>query len=275
MLDVLALLIRAQNAGVILRKFEDKTIFEAFEVSPPNEVVMAAKGKLLCSYPGPAVSFPTSTFEDPAFREEFASYVVHMNIDILDSAATTTKAKSTVVEERNTAHPRYITDLLTQILLGMGEMNDVSRIQKRIADDILWKDAFKPRRRSPLWLVIRVALQTSLYNITGDHVDYKSFMVIMMGEVLRNGVDALLSSDLLFCMRAKMSRRLFKLGTSAPSFVALAVQEVGEVTEKLLQGRWRNVQEAQARPTFLETDTLDLSKDTLLSLHNSRYLNYL
>jgi hypothetical protein len=270
-LDVLALLIRAQNAGVILRKLEDRTIFEAFEVSPPNEVVMKAEGKLLCSYPGPAVAVPAHIFQDAAFREEFSSFLAQMNSDILDSVATTTKANSTVEEIRDSAHSKYITDLLTQILLGMGEAADVHRIQKRIADDVLWKSALKPWRRSQLWLVIRVALQTSLYNISGNHTDYKAFMVFMMSNILRTASRSSppIASDLLFSMRGKMSRRLYKLGAAAPDFVALAVQKSGEETEKLLQERWLMVQEAQARPTYWAPETLDPVQDTRLSLSNS------
>ena len=269
MSDVLALLVRAQNAGVILRKGKDETIFEAFEVSPSNADVMAAKGRLLCSYPGPAVAVPANIFEDVYFREEFASFLAQMNVDILDSAATTNKAGSTVVEGRDSADPKYITDLLTQILLGMGAERKVKRIQKRIADDILWEDAFMPWRRSPLWLVIRVALQTSLFNTTGDHTEYKFFMVYMMGKILRRGVDAQLPSDLLFCMRAKMSRRLYKLRNGVPGFVAQYVHESGEYAESLLQKRWLEVQELHERQPEWAPETLDPLQDTLLSLKKS------
>jgi hypothetical protein len=202
---------------------------------------MATKGKLLCSYPGPAVEVPANTFEDTAFLEEFSSFLVQMNVDIFDSAATTTKVGSTVVEERDSAHPRYITDLLTQILLGMGATVEIPRIRKRIADDILRKDASMPSwRRSPLWLMIRVALQTSLYSMAGNHIDYKAFMVFMMGNVLHRAVESQLPSDLLFCMRVKMSRRLYKLGTVAPDFVALAVEVGGGhrdvIAKKVVKG---------------------------------------
>jgi hypothetical protein len=129
---MLVLLIRAQNAGIIIRKFRDKTVFESFEVFPPDAVVMGAKGKLLCSYPVPAIAVPCETVDDTTFREELASFLVQMNVDSLDSAAATTKARSTV-EERDTAHPRYITQLLTGILRGMGKVAEVTRIQKMMS----------------------------------------------------------------------------------------------------------------------------------------------
>jgi hypothetical protein len=45
-LDILALLIRAQNSGFIIRMLEETVVFESFEVSLPNEIVMRTSGKL-------------------------------------------------------------------------------------------------------------------------------------------------------------------------------------------------------------------------------------
>ncbi|KAH7907005.1 hypothetical protein BJ138DRAFT_1015231, partial [Hygrophoropsis aurantiaca] len=148
--DVRAFLIRAQNAGVVVREFDKTTVFESFEVSPTSAAVMGATGKLLCNYPGPAASVPHAVSHDTTFRTEFANFLACMNKDFLDSAPTTTKAGSTVVEERDTTHPRYITELLIGILCGLGNPADVPRIQKRIGDDVQWNNARLPWRRSPL-----------------------------------------------------------------------------------------------------------------------------
>ncbi|KAJ8597530.1 hypothetical protein M405DRAFT_780046, partial [Rhizopogon salebrosus TDB-379] len=148
--DVLVYMIRAQNAAVVMRKLEYETIFESFEISPDPTAVMGAKGKLICSYPGPAIAVPNTIVGDSTFPSELANFLVHMDQDVLDAAATTTKAKSTVLEERDTAHPRYITELLTGILRGLGSIADVPRIRKRIGDDVLWDSAKLPWRRSPL-----------------------------------------------------------------------------------------------------------------------------
>jgi hypothetical protein len=229
---------------------------------------MGAKGKLLCSYPGPAIAVPAETVDDPLFRQELGSFLVQMNVDILDSTPITTKAHSTVKEVRDTAHPRYITQLLTEILRGMGEAADVVRIRKRIADDVLWKSALKPWRRSPMWLVIRVALQTSLYRDRGTHTEYKTFMAFMMAKMLHLALSQNFSSDLLFCMRAKMSRRLYKLGSGAPRFVSQFVHDVGNEVQTLLQHRWSKAQASQATSPFPED--LDIIGDTRLSLTNSK-----
>ena len=235
---------------------------------------MGAKGKLLCSYPGPAVEIPSDVVNDPLFRKELASFLSQMHADVLDSAATSRKAGSTVVEERDTPHPRYITQLLTGILRGMGKAANVTRIQKRVADDVLWKDTKHPWRRSSLWLVLRVALQTTLYDDIWHNADYKTFMIFAMARMLQGALGEDLASDVLFCMRAKVSRRLYKLGSSAPEFVLEEVRDVGEAVERVLQKRWSEVQDLQARSPRWAPADLDIPADTRLSLYNSApYLN--
>ena len=231
---------------------------------------MAAKGKLLCSYPGPAITVPRHIVDQPTFRKELASFLAQMNVDILDSAPTTKKASSEVREERDTAHPRYITQLLTEILRGMGQVADVTRIRKRIADDVLWSHAFKPWRRSPIWLLIRVALQTSLYREFEGHEEYKFFMVFMMAKILRMCLEEDFPSDLIFWMRAKMSRRLFKLGVVAPEFVVQYVRIGGEMAQDLLETRWLKLQRDQAASALWAPNRLNFSMDIHLSLVNSK-----
>ncbi|KAL6306962.1 hypothetical protein BKA93DRAFT_878262 [Sparassis latifolia] len=261
--------IRAQNAAIVVRKFAQEFVFESFEVAPSAADVMKATGKLLCSYPGPAIAVPKDTVEDVHFVKELSSFLAQMSVDELDSAATTRKAGSTVVEKRDSASPGYITQLLTGILRGVGRPADVNRISKRINDDVLWKDAYLPWRRSPLWLVIRVALQTSLGRANALS-EYKSFMVFFMSRLLRLTVREQFASDRLYCFRAKLSRRLYKLGSSAPLFISQEVKEAVDETESHLQQRWRKIQEQQAVSPPWSPSTLDLQTDTHLTLSNSR-----
>ncbi|KAF9503489.1 hypothetical protein BS47DRAFT_1402353 [Hydnum rufescens UP504] len=136
--DLVLLLIHAQNAGVILRRFDNGDIvFEAFEASPSAGAVMGAEGKLLCSYPGPAITIPSAVAQDPAFQRELVLFLSDLNsTKIEDVLPMTKKAGSTVTEPRDTTHPRYITELLTGILRGLGHPADIRRIQKRVADDV-------------------------------------------------------------------------------------------------------------------------------------------
>ncbi|KAG1853153.1 hypothetical protein DFJ58DRAFT_396412 [Suillus subalutaceus] len=268
--DVLVYMIRTQNAAVVMRKLESETIFESFEVSPDPTAVMGAKGKLICSYPGPAITVPDTNIDNATFAAELANFLVHMDEDVLDAAATRTKAKSTVLEERDTTHPRYITELLTGILRGLGSIADVPRIRKRIGDDVLWDSAKLPWRRSPLWLVIRVALQTTLERSALGRTTYKSFMLFFMARLTTLAIDHDLSNDILHFMSAKIARRLFKLGSTTSPELSQMVSKVTSDVRSVLEERWGSVQNVQRASPLWAPETLRVLRDTHLSLNTSR-----
>src|SRR5258708_10173593 len=249
--------IRAQNAALIVRRLSsgDFVQFEAFEVSPQNNDVMMTTGKLLCSYPGPAILVPTDIFMNECFLQNLSSFLVRMDVDCLDSAPTTSKAGSNVVEVRETVHPRYISELLMGILGGCGQPVDVDRITKRIGDEVLWDDAYKPWRRSPLWLAIRVSLQSSL-RITSL---YKTFMLFFHTHLLRSCVGRDFPSELLYAMRVKIARRLSKLGPSICHDVYEFVQDTFKETETLLLKRWTTFQADGSIMPTLKLQTLDFA----------------
>ncbi|KAH0834164.1 hypothetical protein J3R83DRAFT_11470 [Lanmaoa asiatica] len=267
--DILAFLIRAQNVAVVFRKQRDVTIFESFEVSPKTEDVMATQGKLICSYPGPAIEIPNTVFDDESFLSELVNFLAHMNDDILDAAPKSRKAESTVLEARDTTHPRYITELLTGILRSVGRPADVVRISKRVGDDVVWNNSKLPWRRSSLWLLIRVALQTSLDRSTLGHGAYKRFMLFFMCCLAEEKNCANLSNDTLHCMSTKMSRRLRKFGSSAPDWLSRTVLHACTSLRSTLGKRWERVQAIQSVSPFWIPSQPDLIRDTRLSLLSS------
>ncbi|KAF8326320.1 uncharacterized protein EI90DRAFT_3156603 [Cantharellus anzutake] len=268
--ETIAILIRAQNAGVIIRCGGKETTFESFEVSPRNQDVMGCTRKLLRSFPGPAITVRNDIACDPAFLKELAAFLTQMDAESLEDAQIMTrKARSNVIEERDTTHPRYITELLTGILCGLGQPADVSRIRKRTSDDVLWDKTSLPWRRSPLWLVVRVALQTTIHRETLSTNEYKRFMVLLLADILHLSVKNRLPGDILHCMRAKLSRRLFKIRSWVDSALVTYVHEVVLDTEWLLQDRWKAVQDAQMRTPIWAPDELDVIGDTELTLKNS------
>ncbi|KIN98294.1 hypothetical protein M404DRAFT_855146 [Pisolithus tinctorius Marx 270] len=268
--DVVSYLIRAQNAAVVFRRGAEETIAESFEVSPTAAAVMGSCGKLVCSYPGPAIAVPNVVFDDAVFRLELAHFLCEMDKDSLDAAPTTCKAGSTVSEERDTAHPRYITELLTGILRAVGKPADVQRINKRIGDDVVWHDARLPWRRSSLWLMIRVVLQTTLSgNDLGLDGGYKKFMLFFMNRLAGEALHARMSDDVLHWISAKISRRLTKLGDSAPIWLSAAVLETCTNGRNLLDERWKQVQEHDAFTPTWNPQSLNFQTDTQLSLLDS------
>ena len=256
--------IRAQNAAFVVRRLPpgDFVQFEVFEVSLRNTDVMTTAGKLLCSYPGPAIRVPTDLFMDECFLRQLSSFLVLMDVDGLDAAPTTSKGGSIVVEAHESVHPRYISELLMGILGGCGQPADVDRFTKRIGDEVLSNNSYKPWRRSPLWLILKVSIQSSL-RVTDL---YKPFILFFHNHLLRRCVQRNFPSELLYTMRAKMARRLSKMGPSASRHI---VHESFEKTGALLSKRWTAFQaEGSASPT-LQLDRLNFTADAEVSLHNS------
>ncbi|KAG0694457.1 hypothetical protein DFH29DRAFT_1034054 [Suillus ampliporus] len=114
----------------------------AYLIQAQSSAVVLPRGKLLCPYPGPAIAVPNSAVDNPTFPPELANFLTYMSYDVLDSAAMLTKNYKAL--QRETSHPRYITQLLTNILYAFGKPADIPRIRKRVADDVLQSNATLP-----------------------------------------------------------------------------------------------------------------------------------
>ncbi|KAI6110733.1 hypothetical protein EDD17DRAFT_1828231 [Pisolithus thermaeus] len=267
--DAVAYLIRAQNAAVVFRRGAEETIAESFELSPTVAAVMGSCGKLVCSYPGPAIAVPNAVFDDAVFRLEPANLLCRMNTDNIDAAPKTSKGGSTVSDARDTVLPRYITELLTVILRAVGRPTEVQRIKKRIGDDVVWHDARLPWRRSPLWSTIRAVLQTTLVR-NGLGLDgYKAFMLFFMNGLAGEAIEHEMSDDILHWVSAKISRRLTKLGDSVHKCLSAAVLRSCTNIRTLLDERWRRVQDNDAFSPTWNPLSLNFLTDTQLSLLDS------
>jgi hypothetical protein len=141
-------------------------------------------------------------------------------------------------------------------------------VHKRLADEVLQHDKHKvqPWRRSGCWLVIRVLLQTSC----ASRDAYKAFMVHLHTLFLQDCVRAKLDSDVVFAVRAKMARRLYKLRNSVdvPKRVVEAAHSAAADAEGLLRDRWTRAERESARMLKWTPDDFNLIDDTNLKLVN-------
>ncbi|MCJ1386871.1 hypothetical protein MMC17_009999 [Xylographa soralifera] len=248
--DILPLHIRCQNAGIIIRRTSEEYAFEMFEISPTNEAVIGTKGRLRRCFLGPAIAIGQGRIADASFLDPIVDLLVKLDLETPHEALPTVrKAGSKVVEIRDTVHPRFVTEMLTGILRAIGRPFNVHRIYKHTREDVLWKNALTPWRRSPLWLFVRVALQTSLMcsETQEIHLQYKSFMLFFMTRILDNALKASVSSDILFCMTAKISRRALKLRLVDKTSWWLRVEKSIQVTQEELVVRWKSEQNYQDR----------------------------
>ena len=174
------------------------------------------------------------------------------------------------VECRQTASPQYVTEMLTGFLRSVGQPHDVTRIQKHTRDEVLWHNALAPWRRSPRWLLLRVALQTSLKKKDEDQgrsTHYKMFMVLLFTNVLDRAMRESISGELLFIITAKISRRMLKLGSSADKMPWLDVVKLSmHAARNELLKRWNDVQNTPHKKIYenLDLQSLRQASDTHL-----------
>ena len=226
---------------------------------------MGAAGKLLVSYPGPAFTVPWPIMSDQRFMAQFADFVEKMKRKINPVAIPKSKkAGEKVPEERESAHPKLVTEMLSGILRAVGQVGEVRRFIKRVGDDVLWDHAKKPWRRSPLWLVIRVSLQMVL-----GVQEYKSFMVYFMTRVLELATERGVEGHRLFIMNSKVSRRVYKLKDRLPVFVLNAAQAAGEIAYSQIEQGWQNVQRSVRTPDW-SPRKLNYEDDTIMEMRGSR-----
>ncbi|KAG6871721.1 hypothetical protein C0995_000804, partial [Termitomyces sp. Mi166 len=265
--------VRAQNACVFVRRLDMKTIYESFEVDPPNEQVMATTGRLVRRFPGPALEV-AHTAVSLSFQKEIMAFLADMDVVTVESAPSTRKANSNVFEVRDTADPYYITELLTAIIHGGPDSKpaDVERIEKRVRNEIIWDSARMPWRRSPLWLIIRVALQTILRRASSldGQTEYKVFMIFLLADIVLSNDDyPNLPNDILVCQN-KIVRRLRKIPDSTSDSLLEKVTEAISKAKEVLETRWKDIRDQQALSPPWSPGSLNMSQDTNISLTSSK-----
>jgi hypothetical protein len=271
---VLALHITHQNAGLVIRRQIEKYSIETFELSATSKAVMGTIGRVVRRFPGPVIAVSDTRVRDRNFRKAFTQCLLTLEGESLDDASG--KGLGT---HKDTVHPQFATEWLPGILRGIGSQMNVSRIYKRTRDDVLWGGGLEPWRRSPRWILLRVALQTSIASPVGDHKRYKIFMIYFLATVLDLAVQHEFPSDMLHVMLAKINRRIQKLDLIIPDDVPWAEQVQDFVTETmksargLLVKRWSTVQKsANSAGTFrlAELKKLKPHSNTILRLSNLR-----
>lgn len=221
--------VRAQNAAVIITQRQDCIIFEAFELAPPNQDVLGTKGRLIRQFPGVAYAITAeslvsnkrpagSTSAKLAQQPELAAVIAQTLATLSGQAVPNmqpqiSKGRILVDEERDTTHPGMVTEFfLSGFIKAFSEPASVQTLQKHTRDDVLWKDAALPWRRSSTWLLIRVTIQSILSRrFLGSSSIYKAFMAYFMAELLETAQSLDIEVDLQYAMSCKLARRMQKI----------------------------------------------------------------
>ena len=254
----------------------NRVVADAFEVSAEGESVIASDG-LLRRFPGVSVALPAEKFSEPNFCAYLASSISQLASEEVERVLSKSrKAHTEVTEHRGVAHPGLITEGLMVQLLALGSPNEEDcTFVKSIHDEVNWQDALLPWRRSPGWLVLRVALQTVLqkcFPTKEGRNQYKNFILYLLSKIGSKAFRYTYSEDLaesLEIIRAKLGRRIYKLRDSVFPFVA---DHVHSTTKDILSQLKKMQHEIRLSEQFLKISSLPSAsaKDFHISLLNSR-----
>jgi len=180
-----------------------------------SEEVLAATSALQWDFPNSAVAIPYSEFAQASFQDSLASFLEQASTESIKRfAAHSTKAGSLAFESRETVDPSLITQMLMTLLEVNGHRTQPLIIRKRVRDEVYWTDgAENPWRRSPYWLIMRVALQRFLIILHGSltgRAHYKFLSCVLLRNIIEE-VPYDIDPDLYGFLQAKLARRLAKL----------------------------------------------------------------
>ena len=276
-IDVIPIYVAAQNAAIILRRpINDQTIItlESFEVYPPAEVVTRTEGKLRIIYPSVGrFSMPIDRHARKSFSQFSSFYALNPMPDA--QAEKNVRTQNT----QDPPSPKYITELLTGVVRAMSEKPDTILSQtvfvsKRIDDHVLCeRNSGAPWRRSPLWLIIRVALQTTLreWNVE-ECASYKAFMLYALSIILHTALQLKQPDHLLFVMNAKLARRFCKMpdGSRDGCFAMDSAATVNKMIADELDERWKTIQKRTTRKVKWPVPT---KQETIYGAHIDLFAN--
>ncbi|CAK7274557.1 hypothetical protein SEPCBS119000_006234 [Sporothrix epigloea] len=146
-----------------------------------------------------------ATFLDGAYSERLA----HL-------AENVRKAGNLVDEVRNPVSPALITQMLLSLVQGIGGAAIVPVLQKRIRDEVSFGKGLIPWRRSPVWLVLRVAMQRQLQLLHGGELGYVAYKILLctvLSRLLDECVDHGMSPWHVSLLQKKLGRKMAKLET--------------------------------------------------------------
>jgi len=265
----IAVYLANQNAGLLLTRVGTDIRFEAMELLAPDRTVMECTGRLRRCFPstaGSAAAVPLSTVVSPAFLRPF--------LTVLDQLDPFHSTYSFYVKTEN---PQLVTEMVMGVLHGIGRIvtDDVPHLSKHSREEAVQLqhgssyDLLPNIRRSPLWLLAKVALQLTLdYGPeTTDRLYYKAFMVFMLSRVLKAAHAEHASHDILLFMKTKIQHRLVKLGSPDREAWYHVPYEILQSVESTVAGRWAEIQSSSNKTLQLSLlEQLRMDQDTLIDV---------
>jgi hypothetical protein len=199
------------------------------------------------SFPACAVFVPLDALSDPGFQTTLSQTVSKMSAERIDEMQPKVKkAGERQSETRDTALPHLVTEHLVSFLRAIGKLVGTTIITKNTREEVMWKDAKRPWRRSPLWLLLRVAMQLTFSRLSAvpSKSLYKPFMVFLMSRILKEALaqsQSFLESDSIYAMNAKLSQRLLKIEGHKEEAWFNNIWNTMKMAQSRINSRWDSV----------------------------------
>lgn len=249
-----------------MHKKENSVIFEIFELSPTNASVLGTRGRLVREFPATAIAVPMKIFGEKKFQNVLARTLVKMSYQTVEGTKPKVdKAHQSHDEDRDTNHPRIVTELLAGFLRAAGQPVDVEGIRKNTREEVMWDRSKLPWRRSPLWLLIRVSLQLTMQRAVGSDA-YKPFMAFLMAQVLDRTKGMNAPGESTHTMVMKVVGRLQKLKEPRSGDWLMTIGRIVSTSSESISQRWTEIQQKHEPLDLAELATLDMQSDRNMSL---------
>ena len=273
-----ALHLRVQNAGIIIhRREEDSIIIESFEASPAAKQVNDTLGRLKREFPGIRVAMSWTRFSNPDFLCEFSQWLRRLNSE--QPSRESKEALEVTTASWDSQHPFMISEFLMVMLAADGKREKPTLLKKRTRDHALCEDVDKPEnvwRRSPLWLVLRVAMQIAVQRAFPNDktfAQYKSYIQYLIAALGSEAMKAGFAADVLKAINEKLARRMYKMGKKKWKLEEFVASRTVTEVERLrghLDGIWLDEHKCGSRADSSLQGERKMENAMMPSLQNTR-----
>lgn len=266
--------VKAQNAGVLIRRLEDSVVFELFELSPKDEEVMTTKGRLVRCFPNHAYSIHIKRLLEDGLMEALAHHIAKLSCNEVPSFSFGGGNTGTDHFASNTpTHPGLITDYLASVLSALGTSTATSNIQKHTREDVIFSSTGPPWRRSPVWLLVRVVLQLEFSRSINPSqlatAMYKAAIATILSKVLDRANREQIDPELLRVTCVKLARRLRKLKSVPDDLLQICTNPIRSILIEV----HRKLDESGSETMDCERSEIDVNVLSTLQLQNDYQLN--
>ncbi|KAL1599545.1 hypothetical protein SLS60_007348 [Paraconiothyrium brasiliense] len=268
--------VKAQNSAIIMRRVEDNILFEVFELSPQDEQVMKAKGRLIRAFPTHACRIHRDRLLEDGLLEALARHIAKLSCnEVPEFCFGGVKTGTNQGTSDTSTHPGLVTGYLVSVLTALGGPTTTNRIQKNTREEVIHSSTGSPWRRSPLWLLVRVVLQLEFARSIDSQplatAVYKAAIATVLAKILVQADVKKIDPELLYATSVKIARRLRKLKSMPLDLYPMFANPIRSIligVHRRLDGVWDDI--LNRTDSYIDMGilpTLHPQNDTLMQMN--------